>query len=73
MKGIGYKEIIDAINSGEGAESARETIKANTRHYARRQLIWLRRYKQINWIDINPDGFDEEAYSQMLMIAAGGE
>lgn len=71
MKGIGYKEIIDAINAGEGAEAARETIKANTRHYARRQLIWLRRYKQINWIDIDPDGFDDDAYNQMLMIAAG--
>ncbi|MBQ2311284.1 MAG: tRNA (adenosine(37)-N6)-dimethylallyltransferase MiaA, partial [Firmicutes bacterium] len=29
---------------------AAETIKANTRHYARRQLIWFRRYKQIHWI-----------------------
>ena len=51
MKGIGYKEIIDAINAGETAISAAETIKLNTRHYARRQLIWLRRYQQINWVD----------------------
>ena len=51
MKGIGYKEVIDAINAGEPAVSAAETIKLNTRHYARRQLIWLRRYKQINWVD----------------------
>ena len=51
MKGIGYKEIIDAINAGYPAISAAETIKLNTRHYARRQLIWLRRYPQINWVD----------------------
>ena len=52
MKGIGYKEIIDAIKSGLPAESAKETIKVNTRHYARRQLIWLRRYPQIEWIRV---------------------
>ena len=52
MKGIGYKEIIDAIKSGLRAESAKDTIKANTRHYARRQLIWLRRYPQIEWIKV---------------------
>ena len=52
MKGIGYKEIIDAIKSGLTAESAKDTIKANTRHYARRQLIWFRRYPQIEWIRV---------------------
>ena len=50
MKGIGYKEIIEAIENGLPAQSASETIKSNTRHYARRQLIWLRRYPQIQWI-----------------------
>ncbi len=50
MKGIGYKEIIDAVNIGEEPESAAETIKLNTRHYARRQMIWLRRYPQIKWV-----------------------
>ena len=50
MKGIGYKEIIDILSQGKDAIEAAETIKANTRHYARRQLIWFRRYKQIKWI-----------------------
>ncbi|MBO4861968.1 MAG: tRNA (adenosine(37)-N6)-dimethylallyltransferase MiaA, partial [Firmicutes bacterium] len=50
MKGIGYKEIIDVLSQGKDAKEAAETIKANTRHYARRQLIWFRRYKQIKWI-----------------------
>ena len=50
MKGIGYKEIIDVLTSGGNALEAAETIKSNTRHYARRQLIWFRRYKQIRWV-----------------------
>jgi len=52
MKGIGYKEIIEAVEKGLPPQSASEAIKANTRHYARRQLIWLRRYPQIEWIKV---------------------
>lgn len=69
MKGIGYKEIIDAIAGGESAESAKEIIKANTRHYARRQLIWFRRYPDIHWINIKSDGFDEDAYNEILTVS----
>ncbi len=68
MKGIGYKEIIDAINNGESAESAKEIIKSNTRHYARRQLIWFRRYPQMHWIDVKQDGFDEDAYNEIMTV-----
>ena len=57
MKGIGYKEIIDAVNNGQAPESAAEKIKLNTRHYARRQIIWLRRYPQIKWV---PPEYDSE-------------
>jgi len=69
MKGIGYKEVIDAINEGKPATDAKDVIKANTRHYARRQLIWFRRYKQLNWVKVSGNGFDEEAYEQIMTIA----
>ena len=57
MKGIGYKEIINAIEAGLPAISAAEQIKLNTRHYARRQLIWFRRYPQIEWVKVNYSEF----------------
>ena len=44
MKGIGYKEIIDYLNGETSLEEAVERIKKNTRHYAKRQLTWFRRY-----------------------------
>jgi len=69
MKGIGYKEIIEAIEAGGKAEDAKEIIKANTRHYARRQLIWFRRYPQLCWVELSGDGFDESAYEQIMTIA----
>ncbi len=52
MKGIGYKEIIDAIESGDTAESARELIKKNSRHYAKRQITWFKRYEQAEIIEV---------------------
>ncbi len=52
MKGIGYKEIIDAIKKGESAESAKELIKQNSRHYAKRQITWFKRYKQAEIIEV---------------------
>ena len=52
MKGIGYKEIIDALSKGETAESAKDLIKQNTRHYAKRQITWFKRYNQAEIIEV---------------------
>ena len=65
MKGIGYKEVIDCLSEGRPIEEAAELIRKNTRHYARRQLIWLRRYPQMHWVTLQGDAFDEEAYGRM--------
>lgn len=65
MKGIGYKETIDCLSEGRPIEEAAELIRKNTRHYARRQLIWLRRYLQMHWVTLKGDAFDESAYAKM--------
>jgi len=66
MKGIGYKEIIEALENGFSMDSAKEQIKLNTRHYAKRQLTWLRRYENMHWIELTDEKFDEKAYMQIL-------
>ncbi|MDO4176704.1 MAG: tRNA (adenosine(37)-N6)-dimethylallyltransferase MiaA [Bacillota bacterium] len=53
MKGIGYKEIIDFLNGQGTFEETVELIKKNTRHYAKRQLTWFRRYDKMNWINLS--------------------
>jgi tRNA dimethylallyltransferase len=53
MSGIGYRELVDFLEAGEGEEDLKEVIqkiKYRTHNYARRQLIWLRRDKTIRWI-----------------------
>ncbi|MBR4141943.1 MAG: tRNA (adenosine(37)-N6)-dimethylallyltransferase MiaA [Firmicutes bacterium] len=68
MKGIGYKEVIDCLQDGRPAADAAELIRKNTRHYARRQLIWLRRYPQMHWVTLKGDAFDEPAYAEMMRL-----
>ncbi len=58
--GIGYKELISYFNNEITLDEAILQIKKNTRHYAKRQLTWFRRNKNIQWIEIseNKTSFD---------------
>ncbi len=51
MQGLGYKQLF-AYLEGEGTlEEAVEKTKAETRHFAKRQLTWFRRERDTIWID----------------------
>ena len=53
MQAIGYKEIISYLENQNSFEESIETLKRNTRRFAKRQLTWFRRDKKIKWIDTN--------------------
>ena len=50
MQGLGYKELLPVLMQGASLDAAIEQIKTGTRNYARRQLIWFRRDKRIQWL-----------------------
>lgn len=52
MQGIGYKETYDAIISGDYSNLA-ETIKQNTRRYAKRQITFFKKFENLNYITQN--------------------
>lgn len=52
MKGIGYKEIIGFLHGEYSEQEAIDLIKKNTRHLAKRQLTWFRRYDDVKWFDL---------------------
>lgn len=60
MKGIGYKEIIDYLKGRYSLDDAIDLIKKNTRHYAKRQLTWFRRYEKMHWFSLSADMSMEE-------------
>jgi len=51
MQAIGYKELVSHIRRGESLINALDTIKRESRRYAKRQLTWLRRDQAANWIE----------------------
>lgn len=47
---IGYKELLAFLDGRESRQEATDEIKRNSRRYAKRQLTWLRRNADINWL-----------------------
>ncbi len=53
MQGLGYKEIISYLNGECSLEEAVYLLKRDTRHFAKRQLTWFKREKEVTWIEKN--------------------
>lgn len=53
MLGIGYKEIAEYLTGNVSLDAAVETLKKNTRHFAKRQLTWFRHQCDGLWINID--------------------
>lgn len=51
MQGLGYKEVVEFLNNKLSKEEMIEKIKQESRHYAKRQLTWFRKNKEIIWLD----------------------
>lgn len=49
LQTVGYKEIFDHLNRLSSLEAAIEFIKTNTRQYAKRQMTWFKKDKEIEW------------------------
>lgn len=55
MQAIGYKEILPFLKGECSLDEAVETLKRNTRRYAKRQMTWFRRIREITWLDMGED------------------
>lgn len=66
MQGLGYKEIIDYLNSESTLEEAIYILKRDTRHFAKRQLTWFKREKEVTWVNKNELESDERILNYML-------
>ncbi len=51
MQALGYRQIYDHLDGLCDLETAVEEIKKQTRHFAKRQLTWFRREKDVIWLD----------------------
>jgi tRNA dimethylallyltransferase len=51
LRTVGYAEIFDYLDGKSSLKDAIELIKKNTRQYAKRQMTWFKKDKEINWMD----------------------
>ena len=52
LSALGYKELIPYLKGEITEDTAKEILKRNTRHFAKRQLTWFRRDPRIQWFDV---------------------
>ena len=67
MQGLGYKEILDYLDGKDTLEEAVTILKRDTRHFAKRQLTWFRRERDVRWIQKEEYGYDEEKILQAML------
>ena len=60
MQAIGYKECVAALQGHITIEEAADQVRQSSRHYAKRQLTWFRRNKDIHWLVREPGMTTEE-------------
>ena len=68
MQGIGYKEVLDYLDGKMTLEETADQIKKDTRHFAKRQLTWFGREKEVIMIDKDKYETEEEILEHMLGI-----
>ena len=60
MQGLGYKEIFAYLDGELSLEEAIYRLKRDTRHFAKRQITWFKREREVIWINKDEYGYDED-------------
>ncbi len=60
MHGLGYREMLAWLDGEISCEEAVRTWKRDTRHFAKRQLTWFRRERDVIWLEKEAYGSDED-------------
>ena len=67
MQGLGYKELLAYLDGECSLEEAVYVIKRDTRHFAKRQLTWFRRERDVIWVDKSAFDHDDEKILKYML------
>ena len=67
MQGLGYKEILDCLSGETSLEEAVYILKRDTRHFAKRQLTWFKRERDVTWVDQERFSFDRDQILEWMI------
>ena len=68
LQAIGYKEFVDALCGSGSLEEAAAQVQQSSRHYAKRQLTWFRRNKQMHWLIRKAGASTDEILAQARQV-----
>ena len=68
MQGLGYKEILAYLDGETSLDEAVYILKRDTRHFAKRQLTWFKRERDVRWLNL-PE-FDNDRTKVLAHIVA---
>jgi tRNA dimethylallyltransferase len=71
VQAIGYKELYAHLEGRASLEEAVETLKRNSRRYAKRQLTWFRNQMDVAWFDMTPPVNIEQKKQEIFTYIAG--
>lgn len=67
MQGLGYKEILSYLEGERSLPEAICLLKRDTRHFAKRQITWFKRERDVVWLNKEEFGYDEEKLLQEMI------
>ena len=67
MQGLGYKELYAYLDGEYPLDEAVRIIKRDTRHFAKRQLTWFKRERDVIWADKSVIGQEEENLADYML------
>lgn len=67
MQGLGYKEILACLEGEYPLEEAVRILKRDTRHFAKRQLTWFRREKDVIWVNKEEFNWNEDSILEYML------
>ncbi|KAA6452758.1 tRNA (adenosine(37)-N6)-dimethylallyltransferase MiaA [Bacillus swezeyi] len=71
VQAIGYKELYAYLEGKASLPEAVETLKRNSRRYAKRQLTWFRNKMDVAWFDMTPPVKIEQKKQEIFSCIAG--
>jgi tRNA dimethylallyltransferase len=70
LQAIGYKEFVDALTGNGSLEDAAAQVQQSSRRYAKRQLTWFRRNKQMHWLTRSKNSSGAEILAMARQVIA---
>ncbi|MEG0107595.1 MAG: tRNA (adenosine(37)-N6)-dimethylallyltransferase MiaA [Lachnospiraceae bacterium] len=67
MQGLGYKELLSYLDGTYTLEEAVTVLKRDTRHFAKRQLTWFKRERNVIWIDKSQYQYVDEDIERVML------